>query len=383
MFPSIRRGIRTLCSRRIYFFMMVVVPLGGTFFFLNLMNEGLPLKVPVGIVDMDHSSLSRRITRSLDATELIDIADDLESYNAAMTKVRGGELFGFFYIPSDFQEKALSGRTPTLSFYSNMSIFVPGTLSFKGFKTIAVTTSGGIVETSLTSSGLDEDIAESLIMPLVTDNHPIGNPWTNYNIYLSQSFLAGLIALLVMTVTSFSICQEIKNRTSPEWLSTARGSMGLALIGKLLPQSIVFISIGVAIQTVMFKFMHFPLNCNPWHMILAMMLLVLSCQAFATVVVELVPNLRLSMSICSLVGILCFSVAGFSFPVDKMYGAIGIFAYIMPIRYYFLIYVDQALNGLPLYYSRLYYIAMLVMMLTPVLGLRRLRRHCLTPVYVP
>ncbi len=216
MFPSIRRGIRTLCSRRIYFFMMVVVPLGCTFFFLNLMNEGLPLKVPVGIVDMDHSSLSRRITRSLDATELIDIADDLESYNAAMTKVRGGELFGFFYIPSDFQEKALSGRTPTLSFYSNMSIFVPGTLSFKGFKTIAVTTSGGIVETSLTSSGLDEDIAESLIMPLVTDNHPIGNPWTNYNIYLSQSFLAGLIALLVMTVTSFSICQEIKNRTSPE-----------------------------------------------------------------------------------------------------------------------------------------------------------------------
>lgn len=101
MFPSIRRGIRTLCSRRIYFFMMVVVPLGCTFFFLNLMNEGLPLKVPVGIVDMDHSSLSRRITRSLDATELIDIADDLESYNAAMTKVRGGELFGFFYIPSD------------------------------------------------------------------------------------------------------------------------------------------------------------------------------------------------------------------------------------------------------------------------------------------
>ena len=57
--------------------MMVVVPLGCTFFFLNLMNEGLPLKVPVGIVDMDHSSLSRRITRSLDATELIDIADDL------------------------------------------------------------------------------------------------------------------------------------------------------------------------------------------------------------------------------------------------------------------------------------------------------------------
>ena len=59
-------------------------------------------------------------------------------------------------------------------------------------------------------------------------------------------------------------------------------------------------------------------------------------------------------------------MAGFSFPVDKMYGAVGIFAYIMPIRYYFLIYADQALGGLPLYYSRFYYIAMLVMLLLPL-----------------
>lgn len=383
MLPSLRRGILTLCSRRIYIFMMVIVPLGCTFFFLNLMHEGLPLKVPVGMVDMDHSTLSRRIGRSLNASELIDISTDCESFNAAIRQVRGGEIFGFFYIPTDFQEKALSGRTPTLSFYSNMTIFVPGTLTFKGFKTIAVTTSGGIVQTTLTGAGVDEGTAGNLIMPLRTDIHPIGNPWTNYSIYLSQSFLSGVLALLVMLMTSFSICKEFKDGTSPQWLATAGGSMLKALLGKLLPQSVVFIAIGIAMQTVMFRFLHFPLNCSPWHMILAMILLVFACQAFATVVVEILPNLRFAMSICSLVGILCFSVAGFSFPVEKMYGAIGIFSYIMPIRYYFLIYIDQALNGLPLYYSRFYYIALLVMLLPPALGLRRLRARCLHPIYVP
>ena len=191
------------------------------------------------------------------------------------------------------------------------------------------------------------------------------------------------MALLVMLVTSFSICQELKQGTSPEWLATAKGSMPLALAGKLLPQSVVFISVGVAIQSIMFQYLHFPLNCSPWHMILAMILLVLSCQAFSLVIVEIVPNLRLSLSICSLIGILCFSVAGFSFPVEKMYGSIGIFAYLMPIRYYFLIYIDQALNGLPLYYSRYYYIVMLAMLFVPVLGLRRLRARCLNPVYIP
>ena len=133
--------------------MMLIVPLGCSFFLLNLMNEGLPLKVPVGMVDLDHSSLSRKVGRSLSASELIDISSDLEDFHSAMEKVRSGEIYGFFLIPRDFQKKAIGGSTPTLSFYSNMAIFVPGSLSYKGFKTIAVTTSGGIVKTTLVGAG--------------------------------------------------------------------------------------------------------------------------------------------------------------------------------------------------------------------------------------
>lgn len=385
MLASLRRGIRTLCSRRIYIFMMVIVPLAGAFFFLNLMHEGLPLKVPVAIVDMDHSAMSRRITRSLQAGELIDITASAESFSAAMDMVRSGKTFGFFYIPSDFQEEALSGRTPTLSFYSNMSVFVPGTLSFKGFKTVAVTTSGAIVESTLSASGLAGAVGggSDMIMPLRLDTHPIGNPCTNYSIYLSPSFLAGLISLLTMVVTVFSITSEIKWGTSPEWLATARGSMGRALLGKLLPQSVVFCTMGIGIEAIMFSYLGFPMHCPAVNMVVGMILLVLSSQAFGVIAVEAVPNMRLALIIVSLTGILAFSIAAFSYPVDQMYGAIGIFSYILPVRWFFLIYIDQALNGIPLYYSRLYYVAMLVIMLLPVVGLRRLRGKCLHPVYVP
>ena len=114
-----------------------------------------------------------------------------------------------------------------------------------------------------------------------------------------------------------------------------------------------------------------------------MLLLVMATQSFAVFIVEIIPNLRLAMCIVSLTGILCFSIAGFSFPVEKMYGAVGIFSYIVPIRYYFLIYIDQALNGIPLYYSRFYYAALLAFLLLPVLGMGRLRKHMENPVYVP
>lgn len=82
-------------------------------------------------------------------------------------------------------------------------------------------------------------------------------------------------------------------------------------------------------------------------------------------------------------GILAFSIAGFSFPVENMYGAIGIFSYILPVRWYFLIYIDQALNGIDLYYSRYFYVALIMFVLGACAIAWRLKKRCLNPVYVP
>lgn len=380
---SLRRGIRTLGSRRIYILMLVIVPLACAFFFLNLMNEGLPTRIPVGVVDMDHTEMSRSLTRKLGSIELLEITDTPISYHEAFEKVCQGELYGFFYIPRNFERKAVGGEQPTLNFYSNMTIFVPGTLSYKGFKTIAVKTSSGMVETELQSVGLSAGAVGALTMPINFPTHPIGNPWLNYSYYLSSSFIIGVVALLAMIMTCFTLGQEIKNGTGPEWIATARGSMLRAIIGQILPQTVVLTIVGVAIQALLYGYLHFPMNGPAWHMILAMLLMVMASQSFAIFVFEIVPNLRLSLSVVALFSILAFSLAGFSFPVEQMYGSLGIFSYLLPIRYYFLIYIDQALNGQALYYSRYYYMALLAFNLLPFLMAGRLKKRALNPVYVP
>lgn len=379
----IKRELRRLTSRKIYIFIMLIVPLGCGFFFLNMMNEGLPLKIPVGVIDLDHSSMSRKVTRTLSASELIDITAQPHSFNEAISEVKSGKLYGFFMIPTDFQQKVIDGEQPTLSFYSNMMFFIPGTLSYKGFKTVAVTTSGGVVKTTLVGMGANEETVGSLLQPLAIDTHPLNNPWSSYSIYLNQSFVPCLLALMVLLTTVFSICDEIKHSSSPQWMSLARGNIAIALAGKLLPQTVIFAAVGIALQSIMFGFLHLPLNCHPLAMISAMLLLIMATQAFAVLLVEIIPNLRLALSTASLIGILCFSIAGFSFPVENMYGGVAIFSYIVPIRYYFLIYIDQALNGIPLYYSRIYYAVLLGFILLPVLGLRRLAGKLTNPVYVP
>ena len=118
-------------------------------------------------------------------------------------------------------------------------------------------------------------------------------------------------------------------------------------------------------------------------MITAMLLFVAASQAFALLVCCLLPNLRFALSVLSLFGILSFSIAGFSFPVEDMYPMIGVFSYILPIRYYFLIYINTALNGYELFYVRWEYIALILFLLTPFSMLWRLKRSSLHPVYVP
>lgn len=383
IWKSVKRGIIQLVRRPIYLVSMILIPIGTSLFLLDLMKEGLPEKVPAAIVDLDHTEMSRGISQTLGSMQMVDIKYKLNSYTEAREAIQRGEIFGFFVIPHEFASKALAGRQPEISFYTNLTYYVPGSLLFKEFKTMSVLTSGALVKTVMTDAGIPEYKIMPSLQPISLHTHQLGNPWLSYAIYLGNSFIPATLALMIMLVTVFSIATEIKYNTSRDWLKQADGSILVALAGKLIPQTLIFSIVGIFIQTLMYRYYHFPMNGNIFNMFSAMILMVIACQAFALFIVSIVPNLRLALSICSLVGVLSFSIAGFSFPVSSMYGSIGIFSYLLPIRYYFLIYIDQALNGISIYYSRFYYAALLIFPLVAMTMLWRLKKACQNPVYIP
>ncbi|MDE5662169.1 MAG: ABC transporter permease [Muribaculaceae bacterium] len=380
---GVRREVRQMTSRRMYLFGMVIVPVFIAIFFLSILNKGLPEQVPPAVVALDHSSMWRSVTRALGALQLLDITHYSESYDDALDDVRDGSIFGFFVIPANFEKDALAGKSPTLEYYTNMTYFVPGTLSFKGFKTVAVATSGGVVKETLVSLGVSPETITDVIQPVAIDQFPLNNPWMNYAIYLCPSFTMCTFVLMIMLMTVFSITMEIKNGTSVEWLAVARGRMSVALCSKLLPQTVIYFCVGLFILWVLFGYAHFPLNGSLGWMIAATFITVIASQSFALFICSVVPNPRLSFSLCALFGILSFSFTGFSFPVQSMYGYLAVFSWFAPIRYWFLIYINEALNGVGLYYSRLYFAALLLFPFGAAAMMWNLRRACLKPVYVP
>lgn len=378
------RTLRQLSGRPLYWYAIFLLPLLIFVFFTSELEEGLPAKAPAAIVDKDHTQLSRKVTRTLDGMQMVKLTKECNSYTQAMDDLRKGEIFGFFFIPENYEADLLAGRSPVISFYTNTTYFIPATMLYKNFKSTAIYTKAGVVLNVVQSAtGATAEQITPMLSPVNITGHAIGNPWLNYAYYLAVSFMPGALQLMIFLVTAFSLCEEIKRGTSVRLMRMARGSIVRAVTGKLLPQTIIWWAIALFMESWMYGYNHFPIYGSLFWMTVSTLLFVVACQGFALFIVGCLPNLRLALSICALIGILSFSIGAFSWPVSEMYGAIGIFSWIIPVRYYFLIYITQSLDAMPLYYSRYYFAAYFAFPVAGMLMLWHLKKNYLRPVYIP
>ncbi len=382
VFEIFRRSTLQLVRRPIYWVAIFLLPLFCFLLLSSMMDNGLPAKTPAGVIDRDGSALSRQITQNLNGMQLVSVTEMPNSFTEARHLMQEGKIFGYFLIPENFEADLLAGRGPQISFYTNMTYFVPASLLFKTFKSTAVYTKAGVAVNTIESVGFTQD-PSPLLQPVNIVTRPIGNPGLNYAIYLCVSFIPCVVQLMILLVTCFSLGQEIKYGDSVRLMQMARGSIVRAMIGKLLPQTLIWIVIVIFMESWLFGWQGYPMHGSWGWITLSEILFVLASQAFGLFIFGLLPNLRLSLSVCALLGILSFSIAAFSFPMQSMYGAIAIFSYIVPIRYNYLIYVDQALNGIDVFYSRWWYIAYFIFILLPLTILPRLKKFMVKPVYVP
>ena len=362
---------------------MVGAPLFCYVFFTTLMSSGLPTNMPVGIVDQDQTSTTRQLVRNLDAFEQTAVVAHYPTFNEARTAMQRGEIYGFFYIPEGTTADAQAQRQPTVSFYTNNTLLIAGSLLFKDMKTMGELASAAVGQATLLAKGATEDQAVALLQPIVIDTHPLNNPWINYSVYLNNTFMPGVLMLLIFMITVFSIGVEIKERTARQWMRMSNNSIWIALAGKLLPHTAVFFLMGICYNVYLYGFLDFPCNSGILPMLFATLCLVLASQSMGILMIGTLPTLRLGLSFASLWGVLSFSMCGLSFPAMGMHPILQALANLFPLRHYFLIYVDQALNGYSMTYSWINYVALLLFMLLPFLIAPRLKGALIYYKYIP
>ena len=383
IYEIMMRELLILRQNHIYRFCMVAFPVLVIFFFTSLMDDGLPTEMPIGIVDLDNTSTTRSLGRRLDGFQMSRVVAHYPTMSDARRAIQRNEIYGFLYIPKGTTEKLLSQRQPKISYYYSYTTLAAGALLMKDMKTISTLGSAAVGQATMRARGLTDRQVQTALQPIKIDLHQIANPWTSYNAYLSTMLVPGMIMLFIFLISAYSLGTELKFATSKDWLAKADNNIGIALMGKFLPQTLIWLAIVFGYQYYVFYVLQFPHLGSPWMLVLLGLMHVLAAQGFGIFAFGLMPSLRMSMSVCSLWAVLSFSMAGGAFPVMGMDGPLQSLSWLFPLRHYYMMYQICVFNGYPLIEAWFHFVALAAFMLLPWLVVKKIKNAMLTYVYIP
>lgn len=346
------RELRAFSKRPIFLMIMFVAPLGFLWMFTSLMQSGLPTKLPAALVDEDDTHVTRQLTRILGTMEETRFVLKTYSFTEARQAMQRGEIYAIFRIPKGTTEAALTQRQPVVSFYTNDTYYVAASLLMKDMRKMSEMAGLAITRATMRAQGFTDAQIMGTIQPIVVESHPLGNPHLNYSVVLSNLIVPGLLMLVIMLTTSYSLGNEWKRGRQKFLYEMGDGNIFVIVVGKLLPQTLLYTLIFWLIDLVFYSYLQFPCQCGIPRMMLWGFLAVLASQGFGLLMFEMFPaQMRMAMSACSLLGVMQFSLAGFSFPVSAMDLPFQWLSNIFPLHHYFLIYVNQCLNGYDISYA--------------------------------
>ena len=359
------RELRRMTSRRIYLGAAVVLPLFLIVFMATIFGDGQMTRLPIGIVDGDNTATSRSIVRNMSAVPTFDVvrhyADDAE----ARAAVNRREVYGYLSIPPRFEEAMMRGAEATLCYYYHYALLAVGGEVMSAFETTLIPVRmAPIVGEAMTLGDTEENI-EAFLLPMTSDDHALYNPSLDYAEYLAVPIFYIMFQILVLLVTLYAVGSDrlsafgrlplVVNSKQPKLrlsedkdclqnlpsvanstklMANSNSAFAAAVVGKLLPYTVIFILEALLANVVFFHWEHIPFVGDMGLFALTTMIFVVATQSVAVILYALFPVLSLVISVVSMVGSLGATLSGLTFPLNAMSSVVQWVAKFFPVRHF-------------------------------------------------
>ena len=340
-------------KNRIYGFCMVVFPVLLVVFFTTMLDDGVALDLPVGVVDQDNSATSRGLVRNLDAMQSSRVVYRFANVTEARNAMQEGK------------------------------VYASGSMAMKDMKTIGTLGSAAVGQSMLAAKGASKQQIKAALQPVTVDAHMIANPQGSYNYSLTTVFVPGILMLFMALLSAYALGMEMKFDTGKEWLALADGNIVVAIVGKYIVHALVFLLVIFLYQWYIFDVLHFPRLGGVWSIVRLTLLQVSAGLGFGIFAFGLMPSLRMSMSISSLWSVLSISMCGSAFPIAGMDAPLQAMSWLFPLRHYWMIYQATVLNGFPVIDVWFHFVALIAFTLLPWFVLGKIKNAMLNYVYIP
>ena len=317
----IKETKRLLASPKRLFYVLVL-PLLLFGFFALVFYQGVPRDMPVKYIDYDQSLLSAQLLRMLDATPAIGLQGALSDEAEAKRSLQRQEIYAFVVIPAGFQKSVFKGENEQVLCYVNNQFMLPAGLIQKDFQTTVGMFSSGLVMKKKMQRGQQASKVRAEVQSVKVDEHGLFNPYSNYAYYLLVAFLPMMLQMVVMMVRVYVIGVEFKYQRGAEWLAEAGGSAWRALLGKLLPYTLLLFGVGWWMNVLLF-------------------------QIIGIAIASLFSEFRLALTIGSGFTAIAFLFAAYTFPIEGLPKSMQFLANVFPYAHFMKYYVNRAIKGIP------------------------------------
>jgi ABC-2 type transport system permease protein len=341
------REFKRMSSRPLYILVTLLLPLMAFGIIWAIFSRGVPRDLPVAVYDGDHSALSRRLIRMIDSSSAIEVVRRVTDPESGHRLIREGKVYALIVLQRDLQKDVLSGKAPPVINYYNNEFLLPGSLIARDVRNAVGTLSAGLDLRFRQRLGQMTQVRPGGIEPIRIESHVLFNPYLNYTYFLVSTLLPNMLQIFVMVMSVYALGVEFKEGTAGEWLDCAGKHTWKALLGKLLPYTLLFCIVGIFMNNILFRYLGVPLRGSLGLITLAGVLMILAYQAVALLLVSITANLRLSLSFAAFYASTAFAFVGVTFPTVGMPLPAKAWAGILPLYYYLRVFVDQAVRGTP------------------------------------
>jgi ABC-2 type transport system permease protein len=368
------REIDRMSSSTVYLFTTLIGPLLSFIVLLSIFSESIPRNLPVGIVDLDNTSLSRKISMWVGATPEAEITMHFPNLAEASQQMSEGKIQAIVLIPENTEKNILKGNSQKIPVYINNTNMLVGGFLQKGIYKSLVTLSTGVKLQMALKKGLPQETAMAKVQPVKLHQHVLFNPYGNYSYFLLTALLPLMLIVFTLLSNVFAIGTEVREGTGPDWLEHSGGSVTVAVTGKLLPYTLLFLIDAIVMNVVIFVQMGTPLRGDFWMLAMGELALIVTYQLLAVLLMAAFANLRLALSLASAYSMMALTFSGLTFPAIGMPAVARSFSYVFPFTYWIRIFISQAIRGEAAAHAIGYVAIFLIFVLLSVALFPRLKR---------
>lgn len=315
---------------------------------ISVFSAGLATRLPVAVLDLDSSDLSRSIIRMVDATPDTAASVRVAELAEGRRMILSGKVHGLLMLPQNLERDVYAGRRPEVVFFYNTQTLTIGNLTARGANAAVPTAAAGIRLSLRTAQGQPIAEAQADLAPVPVQIHALFNPTLNYVYFLLAAILPSLLQLVVVTSSAYSVGIDVETPHRLRILRRLGGGLWPAIAGKLLPYTILYLLVLGLSDIVLLGWLEFPLHGRGWLLVIAALLFVLSCQFLGALLALVLRPMASAISIAALLTSPAFGFMGIGFPRLAMNSFAYFYGALLPGTWYLTARIDQTIRGTPL-----------------------------------